>query len=118
MGRKRKKRKVDNDVRLAAFEKQCVMIAEAVKYIQANHNELLSADDVARMCCMSKSAFLRLSNSGGAPASIKLDRLRRWRRLEILAWISKGCPNRGDKDVLPKLFVPKRSTPDSQKGQK
>ncbi len=92
MGTKRKKRKVEDDIRLAAFEKQCEMIADAVKYIQANHNELLSADEVAKMCGMSKSTFLRLSSSGGAPGSIKLERLRRWRRLEILAWISKGCP--------------------------
>lgn len=94
MGANRKKRKVNRDVRLAAFEKQCEIIAEAVKYIQANQNELLLAEDVARMCCMSKSAFLRLSNSGGAPAGIKLERLRRWRRLEILTWISEGCPRR------------------------
>lgn len=98
MGRKPKKRKVENDIRLAAFEKQCEMIADAVKYIQANHNELLSADEAAKMCGMSKSAFLRLSNTGKAPASIKLERLRRWRRLEMLAWISEGCPTTGRRE--------------------
>lgn len=94
MGAKRKKRKPSDDIQLAAFEKQCEMIADAVKYIQANHNELLTAGEVAKMCGMSKSTFLRLSDSGGAPASIKLERLRRWRRLEILAWITNGCPKK------------------------
>lgn len=91
---KRKKRKVNNDIRLAAFEKQCEIIAEAVKFIKTNQNELLTADEVAKICGMSKSALLRLSDSGRAPASVKLERLRRWRRLEILAWISDGCPTK------------------------
>lgn len=94
MGRKRKRANVQPDIRLAAFEKQCEMIAEAVKLIHANLNELLAADEVAKMCGMSKSSFLRLSDSGMAPASIKLERLRRWRRQEVLAWISAGCPNK------------------------
>lgn len=92
MGRKSKKKTIQPDVRLAAFEKQCEMISDAVKLIHTNLNELLTADEVARMCGMSKSAFLRLSDSGKAPASIKLERLRRWRRQEILAWIAAGCP--------------------------
>lgn len=97
MGRKNKKRKIQPDVRLAAFEKQCEMISDAVRLIHANLNELLTADEVARMCGMSKSTFLRLSNSGMAPASIKLERLRRWRRKEILAWIAAGCPRKNTK---------------------
>jgi len=94
MGRKPKKVKVLPDIRLAAFEKQCEMIADAVKLIKSNYNELLTADEVAKMCGMSRSAFLRLSDAGMAPASIKLERLRRWKRLEILAWIAAGCPNK------------------------
>ncbi len=94
MGRKRKKIRIDNDVRLAAFEQQCQIIADAVKLIKTNLNELLTADEVAKMCGMSKSAFLRLADSGKTPASIKLERLRRWKREEILAWIAAGCPDR------------------------
>jgi predicted DNA-binding transcriptional regulator AlpA len=92
MGRKRKNDPVSADIRLAAFEKQCEMIADAVKLINSNYNELLSADEVAKMCGMSRSAFLRLADAGRTPASIKLERLRRWKRQEILAWIAAGCP--------------------------
>lgn len=69
-------------------------IADAVKLIQSNHNELLSADEVAKMCGMGKTSFLKLANADRAPVSIKLDRLRRWRRLEILGWIAAGCPDK------------------------
>ncbi len=99
MGRKPRKTKVNPDIRLAAFEKQCEMIADAVKLIQTNANELLTADEVARMCGMSKSAFVRLSDSGAAPAGIKLERLRRWRRQEIHAWIAAGCPRKKQVDA-------------------
>ncbi len=95
MGRKQKKTRIDNDVRLAAFEQQCQIIADAVKLIKTNLNELLTADEVAKMCGMSKSAFLRLANSGRAPIGIKLERLRRWKREEVLAWIAAGCPTHG-----------------------
>ncbi|MDR1613046.1 MAG: hypothetical protein LBT97_09730 [Planctomycetota bacterium] len=92
MGRKRHRKQVSGDIRLAAFEKQCEMITEAVKLINSNYNELLSANEVAKMCGMSRSAFLRLADAGRTPTSIKLERLRRWKRLEILAWIGAGCP--------------------------
>lgn len=107
MGRKKKKKQIQPDVRLAAFEKQCEMISDAVRLIHANLNELLTADEVAKMCGMSKSTFLRLSDSGGAPASLKLDRLRRWRRLEILAWISDGCPTKPNNN---KVRIPGKDT--------
>ncbi len=109
MGRKKKKKQIQPDVALAAFEKQCEMISDAVRVIHANLNELRTADEVAKMCGMSKSTFLRLSNSGIAPASIKLERLRRWRRQEILAWIAAGCTRKNTT-----LKAVKRKDHDSQ----
>ena len=91
MGRKTKRSRVAHDVRAAALE-QCDNIADAIKLIKSSINELVSAEEAAIMCGMSKSAFIRLSNSGKAPAGIKLERLRRWRKREILAWIAAGCP--------------------------
>lgn len=94
MGRKPRRRKVQDDLRLAAFEKQCHFLATAVREIKRNINALLTADEVAKMCAMSKSSFLKLANTGKAPEGLKLERLRRWRREEVLEWISAGCPNR------------------------
>lgn len=94
MGRKPKKKRIDENVRLAAFEKQCHLLATAVKEIKKNINALLTADEAAKMCAMSKSSFLKLANTGKAPEGLKLERLRRWRRREILGWISAGCPDR------------------------
>lgn len=107
MGRKPKKKPVSKDVRLAAFEQQCQIIADAVKLIKTNLNELLSAEEAAKMCGMGKTSFLKLASAGKMPASVKLDRLRRWRRKEIVAWIAAGCP---DKPIRKMTETPRKST--------
>lgn len=92
MGRKPKERRVSEDVRSAALE-QCDNIRDIAQFIKLNINELLTAKEASAMCGMSKSTFIRLSKDGKAPAGIKLGRLRRWRKKEIMAWIAAGCPN-------------------------
>lgn len=91
MGRKPKNNRVAKDARSAALE-QCDNINDAAEFIKNNIHELLTAGEASIICGMSKSAFLRLSEDGRAPAGIKLERLRRWRKQEILAWIAAGCP--------------------------
>ncbi len=56
--------------------------------------ELIDIIEAARMCGMSKSMYKKLFSMEQTPEGIKLGRLRRWRRTEILAWINAGCPNR------------------------
>ncbi len=56
--------------------------------------ELIDIIEVAKMCGMSKSMYKKLYSMEQTPEGIKLGRLRRWRRTEILAWINAGCPSR------------------------
>lgn len=54
--------------------------------------ELLSVVLVAELCGCSTRTVRRLADSGRIPRPIKLGALLRWRRAEVLDWISAGCP--------------------------
>ncbi len=56
--------------------------------------ELLDVQAVAALLggCSSRHIF-RLSDSGKMPRPVKLGTLVRWRRSDIAAWISAGCPS-------------------------
>lgn len=67
-------------------------------------SELIDVVEVARMCGMSQSMYKKLYCMEMTPEGIKLGRLRRWRRAEILAWIEAGCPCRSKWTVVRKDF--------------
>ncbi len=52
---------------------------------------LLDVAGVAAMCDCSPKLVRRLSEAGKMPAPVRLGRLLRWRKAEILAWINAGC---------------------------
>ena len=56
--------------------------------------ELIKGPDVAQLAGISARHWARLTTSGRAPACVRLGRSTRWRRDEILGWISAGCPAR------------------------
>ncbi len=54
--------------------------------------ELLDVASVAEMCGCSARTVRRLSDAGRMPRPIRLGSLIRWRRADLEAWISAGCP--------------------------
>ena len=54
--------------------------------------ELLDVASVAELCGCSARTVRRLADSGRMPKPVKLSSLIRWRRREVLDWISAGCP--------------------------
>ncbi len=54
--------------------------------------ELLDVATVAQLCGCSARTVRRLADAGRMPRPIKLGTLVRWRRAEVLDWISAGCP--------------------------
>ena len=56
---------------------------------------LLSVPEVAALVGASKAHVWRLNSSGRfGPALLHLGRLRKVRRVEVIAWINAGCPPR------------------------
>ena len=55
--------------------------------------ELLSVRDVAALLggCSTRHLY-RMVDAGRMPRPLKLGGLVRWRRAEVLEWISDGCP--------------------------
>jgi len=41
---------------------------------------------------ISTRTIYRLADSGKMPFEVRLGHLRRWRRSELLEWLSRGCP--------------------------
>lgn len=56
--------------------------------------ELLDVNAVAKLLggCSHRHIY-RLSDAGRMPCPIKLGRLVRWRRSELVDWIDHGCPH-------------------------
>ncbi len=61
---------------------------------QADADILVTVDEAAKICHMSRAMFYKLHAAGKAPRLIKLGALSRWRRQELLDWIKAGCPSR------------------------
>jgi predicted DNA-binding transcriptional regulator AlpA len=55
---------------------------------------LVTVDEAAKICRMSKAMFYKLHAAGKTPRRIKLGALARWRRRELLDWIRADCPPR------------------------
>lgn len=59
------------------------------------HAELLTAEEAAGLCGVSLRTWRRLHAERAIPGPISLGgRLKRWRRSEMMAWISLDCPSR------------------------
>ena len=54
----------------------------------------------ARLCSVSSASWDRLTASGKTPKSIKLGGRVVWRRTDLEAWISHGCPDRKTFETL------------------
>ena len=54
--------------------------------------ELLTAQQVSTMVNMGHRTWWRLVASGRAPAPVRLGRIVRWRRRELMEWIEADCP--------------------------
>jgi predicted DNA-binding transcriptional regulator AlpA len=55
---------------------------------------LLAADKVAMLCGVSKRTFWRWESRGCVPRALWINKTKRWRKDDILAWIGNGCPSR------------------------
>jgi predicted DNA-binding transcriptional regulator AlpA len=56
---------------------------------------LLKAEDAAGVLGMSRAEFYKLHSAAKVPRPLKLTgKLVRWRRDELAAWVTAGCPNR------------------------
>ena len=54
---------------------------------------LLNAEELAEMLKIEKSFLYSLKSTGRLPPSIRLSRRAvRWRKADVLRWISAGCP--------------------------
>jgi predicted DNA-binding transcriptional regulator AlpA len=62
--------------------------------------ELLTADEAARFCGMSRASWDRLRSFRMTPAPVKpgegVFELIRWSRRALQAWIDEGCPNQNN----------------------
>ena len=57
---------------------------------------LLSISDLQTALGISERTLWRMASAGKLPASIKIGKLRRWRRSDVDAWIHAGCPDCND----------------------
>lgn len=56
---------------------------------------LLEVREAAALVGVSRSTFWKLHSSGRVPLPVRLGgRVVRWRREELQAWVSAGCPPR------------------------
>lgn len=55
---------------------------------------LASATEAATMLGVSRSVFYRWDARGDVPRPVRIGRLRRWSRLELLRWLERRCPPR------------------------
>ena len=62
---------------------------------------LLSADDAARLCRVSKRTWRRLDAAGKVPQAVRLGGRKLWRRQEVLDFVRAGCPGRAEWDWTP-----------------
>lgn len=53
---------------------------------------MMRDDELARMLGVSKRTIWRMLSAGLIPSPIRLGGSTRWRRVEILDWIARGCP--------------------------
>jgi predicted DNA-binding transcriptional regulator AlpA len=62
--------------------------------LRAGSAELLSADEAATFCGMSRASWDRLRSADKVPAPVRPGGgLIRWRRADLVQWIADGCPS-------------------------
>ena len=59
---------------------------------QVSENGLVDVNEAARLCMISASMFYKLNAAGKTPKPVRLGKLLRWRKSELLDWIKAGCP--------------------------
>ncbi len=52
---------------------------------------LVDVNEAARLCMISVSMFYKLNAAGKTPHPVRLGKLLRWRKNELLDWIEAGC---------------------------
>jgi len=56
---------------------------------------MLDSIQTARLLGVARSTFWKLYTQGRTPEAVRLsDRVVRWRKAEIEAWVHAGCPTR------------------------
>lgn len=53
---------------------------------------LIDANEAAKILGISTSTWWRLHSYKGAPAKLRVCRMARWRRDELIAWVDAGMP--------------------------
>ena len=53
---------------------------------------LIDADEAAKLLGISTSSWWRLHAYKGAPKKLRICRLSRWRRQEVVDWVAAGMP--------------------------
>jgi predicted DNA-binding transcriptional regulator AlpA len=72
------------------------------KFSNLSNRERLSLQQAAEYAGYSEGAFCRFVGEGVAPPSVKLtNAARRFRRVDVDAWITAGGPSRGAKRRAP-----------------
>jgi predicted DNA-binding transcriptional regulator AlpA len=61
--------------------------------IEPNEPLLIPDTTAANLAGVSRAHWHRLRAAGKLPPPIRLGRKVLWRRLEIIAWVEKGCPD-------------------------
>ena len=54
----------------------------------------LASKDAAGLLGISRAHFWKLNGLGKLPAPVRLGRVVRWRRDELIRWLNAGCPCR------------------------
>lgn len=61
---------------------------------------LLSRADLARELCCSAKTISRMDATGKLPRAIRLGSAKRWRRDELVLWITAGAPSRREWEAM------------------
>jgi excisionase family DNA binding protein len=61
---------------------------------------LLTSEQAAAFCGMSRSVWYKYLSAGKIPRPVKIGSLARWRKEELAAWIAAGCPSRDKWDAM------------------
>lgn len=72
------------------------------KHDDAGTAMLLTSEQAAAICGMSRAAWYKRLSSGQVPRPVKIGNLSRWRKCELAAWIEAGCPSRDKWDGIAK----------------
>ena len=72
--------------------------------VNSNNSELLTIAEVASLLKVTRRGIQNWLKEGRIPHPLRIATILRWRKLDIIEWIDKGCPN------LKKPFIPDEKT--------